>query len=41
MKHKKITEEEAYQSLRKMAMDKNKRISEVADGVISAIELLG
>ena len=41
MKHKKITEDEAYQSLRKMAMDKNKRISEVADGVISAIELLG
>ena len=41
MKHKKITEDEAYQSLRKMAMDKNKRISEVADGIISAFELLG
>jgi len=27
--------------LRKMAMDKNKRISEVADGIISAFELLG
>jgi AmiR/NasT family two-component response regulator len=24
-----------------MAMDKNKRISEVADGIISAFELLG
>jgi len=41
MKHKKINEDEAYQSLRKMAMDKNKRISEVADGIISAFELLG
>jgi response regulator NasT len=40
MKHKDITEDEAYQSLRKMAMDKNKRIADVADGVISAFELL-
>jgi len=40
MKHKNITEDEAYQSLRKMAMDKNKRIADVADGVISAFELL-
>jgi response regulator NasT len=40
MKHKDITEDEAYQSLRKMAMDKNKRIVDVADGVISAFELL-
>jgi len=41
MKHKKINEDEAYQSLRKMAMDKNKRIADVADSVISAFELLG
>ena len=40
MKHKKVTEDEAYQSLRKMVMDKNKRISEVADGIISAFEIL-
>jgi len=40
MKHKKINEDEAYQSLRKMAMDKNKRIADVADSVISAFELL-
>ena len=40
MKHKDISEDEAYQSLRKMAMDKNKRIADVADGVISAFELL-
>ena len=40
MKHKNITEDEAYQSLRKMAMDKNKRIADVADGVIGAFELL-
>ena len=40
MKHKKITEDEAYQILRKMAMDKNKRITDVAEGIISAIELL-
>ena len=40
MQHKDITEDEAYQSLRKMAMDKNKRIADVADGVIGAFELL-
>ena len=40
MKHKKITEDEAYQILRKMAMNKNKRITDVAEGIISAIELL-
>ena len=37
---KKVSEDEAYQSLRKMAMDKNKRISEVADGIISAFEII-
>jgi len=40
MKHKNISEDEAYQSHRKMAMDKNKRIADDADGVISAFELL-
>lgn len=41
MKHKEVTEDEAYQSLRKMAMDKNKRIADVAESVINAFELLG
>jgi len=40
MKHKDINEDEAYQSLRKMAMDKNKRIVDVAESVINAFELL-
>ncbi len=40
MNHKNINEAQAYQSLRKMAMNKNKRIVDVADGVISAFELL-
>jgi response regulator NasT len=41
MKHKHVSEDEAYQSLRKMAMDKNKRIVDVAESVINAFELLG
>lgn len=40
MKHKNISEDESYQTLRKMAMDKNKRIAEVAESVISVFELL-
>ena len=40
MKHKDINEDDAYQSLRKMAMDKNKRIVDVAESVINAFELL-
>lgn len=40
MKHKKINEDDAYRSLRKMAMDKNKRIAEVADHVISAFDII-
>ncbi len=40
MQHKNINEDEAYQSLRKMAMNKNKRIVDVAESVISAFELL-
>ena len=41
IKHKQITEDEAYQSLRKMAMDKNKRIVDIAESIISTFELLG
>ena len=40
MKHKKVDEDAAYQSLRKMAMGKNKRIVDVAESVINAFELL-
>jgi response regulator NasT len=40
MKHKSIDEDTAYQALRKMAMDKNKRIVDIAENVISAFELL-
>lgn len=40
MQHKNISEDKSYQSIRKMAMDKNKRIVDVAESVISAFELL-
>ena len=40
MKHKNISEDDAYQSLRKVAMDKNKRIVDVSESVINAFELL-
>ena len=40
MKRKNVSEDEAYKSLRKMAMDKNKRIVDVAESVINAFELL-
>jgi response regulator NasT len=40
MKHKNISEDAAYQSLRKMAMDKNKRIVDVSESVLNAFELL-
>lgn len=41
MKQRGMSEEDAYQALRKLAMNRNKRIVEVADGVIAAAELLG
>ena len=40
MKHKHYTEDEAYQALRKMAMDKNKRIIEIAEGITATFDLL-
>jgi len=40
MKHKQYSEDEAYQALRKMAMDKNKRIIDIADGIIATFDLL-
>lgn len=41
MKQRGTDEAEAYKSLRKMAMDSNKRISEIAKDVIAIAELLG
>lgn len=41
MQRRGINENEAYHSLRKLAMERNQRIAEVADSVISAAELLG
>jgi response regulator NasT len=40
IKHKHISEDDAYKSLRKMAMDKNKRIVDIAESIISTFELL-
>lgn len=40
VEYKNINEEEAYQSLRKMAMDKNKRIAEIAESIIATFEIL-
>lgn len=41
MKNKKLDEEQAYQLLRKMAMDRNMKIAELARSIIAAAELLG
>jgi response regulator NasT len=41
MKQRGWNEEEAYQALRKMAMDKGARLGEVARQVVSVMELLG
>lgn len=41
MKQRGWNEEEAYQALRKMAMDKGTRLGEVARQVVSVMELLG
>jgi response regulator NasT len=40
MKSRGVGEEEAYQLLRKMAMDRNERLAQVADNVISMAKLL-
>ena len=41
MSHRGMSEEQAYQALRKMAMDRNQRLAEVAQNVITVMELLG
>ena len=40
MKHKNMSEDEAYNVLRKMAMDRNIRIGEAARNIITVIDLL-
>jgi response regulator NasT len=40
MQQRRFTEEEAYKALRKMAMDKNKRIAEIAENIIEVSKFL-
>jgi len=40
MQHKKYSEDDAYKALRKLAMDKNKRIIEIAEGIVATFDLL-
>ncbi|MFZ1827593.1 MAG: ANTAR domain-containing protein [Candidatus Competibacteraceae bacterium] len=40
MAQRNLNEEEAYQTLRKLAMDRSQRIGEVARTVVSLLELL-
>jgi two-component system, response regulator / RNA-binding antiterminator len=39
MAHKGLTEEEAYRFLRKLAMDQNKRLAEIAESILSLAQL--
>jgi response regulator NasT len=41
MKSRGLSEEQAYTALRKMAMSRNKKLVEIAEGVITALDLLG
>ena len=41
MKHRGISEDDAYKELRKLAMDRNKKIVEIARDIISVTDLLG
>ncbi len=40
MKTKSLSEDQAYSAMRKLAMNRNKRIGEIAEQVISAAEVL-
>ena len=40
MKTKSLTEDQAYNAMRKLAMNRNKRIGEIAEQIISAAEVL-
>jgi response regulator NasT len=41
MKARGLSEDEAYRALRRMAMDRNRRLAEVAQALVDAAELLG
>lgn len=41
MQHRNLSEDEAYQLLRKMAMDRNMKIGEAARNFVAAMSLLG
>ena len=41
MERHKMTEDEAYQKLRRLAMDKNLKLSEVAQRILDVVDLLG
>jgi response regulator NasT len=41
MKHQKCDEPAAYQALRKLAMDRSQRMTDVARNIISVMELMG
>ncbi len=41
MKARGMSEDEAYQALRRMAMDRGKRLGEIAQQLIEMSELLG
>jgi response regulator NasT len=41
MERHKMTEDEAYQKLRRLAMDKNLKLSEVAQRILDVADLLG
>jgi response regulator NasT len=40
MKSKSLSEDQAYQAMRKIAMNRNKRMAEIAEQIISASEIL-
>lgn len=40
MKQQRVSESEAYQAMRSLAIRKNERLSEIAENVIAAAELL-
>ncbi len=40
MQKRGMSEDEAYKALRKLAMDRNKRLIDIAESVIAAAELL-
>ena len=40
MESRNMSEKEAYQAMRKMAMDQNKKMIEIANNVLSVMQLL-